>query len=341
MSIKSLNIISYILAGFSILLIILGCFAPVIFTQYSSLVDFTGTGQIGDTIGGTMSPIVAIAGVFMTFIAFLMQINANRIQSEQLKKSFNLRLLENRIESRNALQLMSIDINVMIEDIDLTCKSIDSFCALTEKNPTGDIPFYFTPKQSRCRYTSINRNLVYDAFSFMMSNEFLDDFRTTYSLMDFYLEGIDSLYSTIYKPYTDDIMKIKNKIPIAFEELCNAMNARASIENSDLLQLFHDNIHKRLIKDGILNVLELHNTLNDGRYSSLYNTNINQYQQILGLTNSLITQNIMMVTAMRDAKAKLQRQETYGRLEQLRNKIDTALSEHTIESIQKVFDKQI
>ena len=42
--------------------------------------------------------------------------------------------------------------------------------------------------------------------------------------MDFYSEGIDSLYSAIYKPYTDDIMKIKNKIPIAFEELCNAMN---------------------------------------------------------------------------------------------------------------------
>ena len=83
----------------------------------SCLVDFTETGQIGDTIGGTMSPIVAIAGVFMTFIAFLMQINANRIQSEQLRKTFNLRLLENRIESRNALQLMSVDINVMIKEI--------------------------------------------------------------------------------------------------------------------------------------------------------------------------------------------------------------------------------
>ena len=92
MSVKSINKLSYILAGFSILLIILGCFAPFVFTQCSSLVDFTATGQIGDTIGGTMSPIVAIAGVFMTFIAFLMQINANRIQSEQLGKTFNLGL---------------------------------------------------------------------------------------------------------------------------------------------------------------------------------------------------------------------------------------------------------
>ena len=188
MSVKSLNRLSYILAGLSILLIIIGCFAPFVFTQCGSLVDFTETGQIGDTIGGTMSPIVAIAGVFMTFIAFLMQINANRIQSEQLRKTFNLRLLENRIESRNALQLMSVDINVMIKEIGITCESIDTFCAYTEDNPTGDIPFYFTPKQSRSRYTSINRNLVYNAFSFMMSNDFLDDFRITYSLMDFYSE---------------------------------------------------------------------------------------------------------------------------------------------------------
>lgn len=341
MSVKSLNRLSYILAGLSILLIIIGCFAPFVFTQCGSLVDFTGTGQIGDTIGGTMSPIVAIAGVFMTFIAFLMQINANRIQSEQLRKTFNLRLLENRIESRNALQLMSVDINVMIKEIGITCESIDTFCAYTEDNPTGDIPFYFTPKQSRSRYTSINRNLVYNAFSFMMSNDFLDDFRTTYSLMDFYSEGIDSLYSAIYKPYTDDIMKIKNQIPVVFEELCDAMNAGASIENSDLLRLFHNNMHERLIKDGILNVLELHKTLNDGRFSSLYDTNFNQYKRILGLTNSLITQNKMMVTAMRDAKEKLRKQETFERLEQLRNRIDTALSEHTIESIQKEFDKQI
>ena len=341
MSVKSLNRLSYILAGFSILLIIIGCFAPFVFTQCGSLVDFTETGQIGDTIGGTMSPIVAIAGVFMTFIAFLMQINANRIQSEQLRKTFNLRLLENRIESRNALQLMSVDINVMIKEIGITCESIDTFCAYTEENPTGEIPFYFTPKQSRFRYTSISRNLVYDAFSFMMSNDFIDDFRTTYSLMDFYSEGIDSLYSAIYKPYTDEIMRIKNQIPIAFEDLCDAMNARASIENSDLLRMFHNNKHERLIKDGILNVLELHKTLNDGRYSSLYDTNFNQYQQSLGLTNRLITQNRMMVAAMRDAKVKLQKQETYERLVQLGKRIDTALSEHTIESIQKEFDKQL
>jgi len=118
MSIRTTNVISYFFAGISILLIIIGCFAPIVFTQCISLVDFTETGQIGDTIGGTMSPFVTIAGVLMTFIAFLMQVNANKIQSDQLRKSLSLKLLENKIDSRNALELMSVDINVMIKNID-------------------------------------------------------------------------------------------------------------------------------------------------------------------------------------------------------------------------------
>ena len=86
MSIKTIDIISCICAVLSIVLVGLACFVPIIFTNeaFNDRFVFDETGQIGDTIGGTMSPVVAIAGVFMTFIAFLMQVNANRIQSEQL-----------------------------------------------------------------------------------------------------------------------------------------------------------------------------------------------------------------------------------------------------------------
>lgn len=342
MSIKSLNVLSYILAGFSILLIILGCFAPVVFTQCNSCMDFTGTGQIGDTIGGTMSPIVAIAGVFMTFIAFLMQINANRIQSEQLKKSFNLRLLENRIESRNALQLMSVDIYDMIKDIDLTCKNIDSFCASTEDTPTGEVPFRFTPKQSRYRYNSIDRNLVYSAFSFFMtSKEYIDDFRATYSLMDFYSEGIDSLYSNVYIPYMDEIMNIKKQIPVAFENLYGAIMGNRHNVDDGLLNMFCEKAEKCVINGGILNVLELHKILEEKIFFKIYDANNEQYRQTLELTKSLVTQNEMMISAMCDAKEKFLKKEAYERLKQLGNKIETALSKNTIESIQEEFDKQI
>lgn len=39
--------------------------------------DFSGTGQIGDTIGGIMGPFVAIAASILTFIAFWVQYKAN------------------------------------------------------------------------------------------------------------------------------------------------------------------------------------------------------------------------------------------------------------------------
>ena len=120
MSIKAINIISGICAVLSIVLVGLACFAPIIFTNvaFCDRFVFDETGQIGDTIGGTMSPVVAIAGVFMTFIAFLMQVNANRIQSEQLKKSFSVKRLEEKIDSRKALQLLDLDIKVRIREIE-------------------------------------------------------------------------------------------------------------------------------------------------------------------------------------------------------------------------------
>lgn len=69
---------------FSVLIGII-CFFPYLLTQpamykYS---DFTNTGQIGDTIGGTMSPFVAIAAALLTFIAFWVQYKANQAQTRQ------------------------------------------------------------------------------------------------------------------------------------------------------------------------------------------------------------------------------------------------------------------
>ena len=56
--------------------VVLICFLPWAFTR-SWFIDFTGTGQIGDTIGGIIGPFVAIAAAGLTFIAFWVQYKAN------------------------------------------------------------------------------------------------------------------------------------------------------------------------------------------------------------------------------------------------------------------------
>ena len=51
---------------------------PVLLTQIPyCIVDFSNTGQIGDTIGGIMGPFVAIAAAVLTFFAFWVQFKAN------------------------------------------------------------------------------------------------------------------------------------------------------------------------------------------------------------------------------------------------------------------------
>lgn len=87
--------------------------------------------------------------------------------------------------------------------------------------------------------------------------------------------------------------------------------------------------------------MELHKTLVDIRYNSLFKVNFNVYQKTFALTNSLITKNKMLVKAMRDAKVKLLDQEVYNRLIELRDKIDNVLIKHTIETIQKDFENQV
>ena len=63
------------------------CFFPYWFTNFSWFnFDFTETGQIGDTIGGIMTPFIAIAAAGLTFLAFWVQFKANEQQRQDIAK---------------------------------------------------------------------------------------------------------------------------------------------------------------------------------------------------------------------------------------------------------------
>lgn len=80
----------YLLAFIVIIGII--CYFPSWFTQSGKL-DFSNTGQIGDTIGGIMGPFVAIAAAILTFLAFWVQYKAN----EQQRKDIALERFESNL----------------------------------------------------------------------------------------------------------------------------------------------------------------------------------------------------------------------------------------------------
>lgn len=55
-------------------------FLPAILASKVGWLNFSGTGQIGDTIGGIMGPFVGILGAWLVYLSFQQQIEANRIQ---------------------------------------------------------------------------------------------------------------------------------------------------------------------------------------------------------------------------------------------------------------------
>ena len=59
-----------------LLVVIVICILPWLLAKHA-WIDFSSTGEIGDTIGGIMGPFVAIAAAGLTFIAFWVQYKAN------------------------------------------------------------------------------------------------------------------------------------------------------------------------------------------------------------------------------------------------------------------------
>lgn len=73
--------------------------APILATSLYTGINFTKTGEIGDTIGGITAPIAHLIGAFLVFISFKTQIRANEIQQKALKKE-KIEIIRERLNSR-------------------------------------------------------------------------------------------------------------------------------------------------------------------------------------------------------------------------------------------------
>lgn len=104
------------------------CVFPFFFTQKGYL-DFSSTGQIGDTIGGIMGPFVAIAAAILTFLAFWVQFKAN----QQQRKDIALERFENNLfELINIQQDITNNLIFIEKDSKTNVKGRDVFQFLYE-----------------------------------------------------------------------------------------------------------------------------------------------------------------------------------------------------------------
>ncbi|EPG65616.1 putative phage abortive infection protein [Leptospira wolffii] len=78
---------------FVLLLIYFG--VPVLLTQTNIFgISYSNTGQIGDTIGGLSSPLIAAVAAFLTFLAFWVQYQSNKQQTLQFKSQDKVQQIE-------------------------------------------------------------------------------------------------------------------------------------------------------------------------------------------------------------------------------------------------------
>ena len=84
-----------------IMLLVLILLLPFFITRTLGFIDFSETGQIGDTIGGITAPIIGFVSAILIFVSFRAQIKANKIQFEII--------LEDRKNSTNENYFKNIE----------------------------------------------------------------------------------------------------------------------------------------------------------------------------------------------------------------------------------------
>lgn len=140
------------LLGIGIFAIIL---MPVMLTMpsYYELLDFSETGQIGDTIGGITAPFLNLIGAFLVFFALQAQVKANELIQEQIDKDKLVKELDNETENLNQLFLYlneSIN-NFRFKSLPVAdLKNTDKLDLTIEYS--GGTAFYQLFNQVRCHY---------------------------------------------------------------------------------------------------------------------------------------------------------------------------------------------
>jgi hypothetical protein len=117
--------------GRALLLLVVGlliiCVVPLISVQHYGWFDYTSTGEIGDTIGGTTSPFLSLLGAILVYLSFQEQYNANVSQRTALNvEQFESKYFELIRLHRENLKTMEINGDLGIRFFQKLSKDLES-----------------------------------------------------------------------------------------------------------------------------------------------------------------------------------------------------------------------
>lgn len=218
-NVKNWDRTTIFLLTISILIVAFSFIAPFIFTRNTSCInlDFSNTGQIGDTLGGIMNPFIALGGIFITFLAFYMQIKANQIQIKQFETGI-LNEKQNKIQDEKKssyynLSILEIDLGEIKEDIIEKAKRIKEYFDLEKQDNLNTNTLFRTPSRKYSRVLETDRLEIYKGFTFFLfgKENWLKNYSKLYNILDFLPELFDSIYQK-YEFHSSDIFEKKMNI---------------------------------------------------------------------------------------------------------------------------------
>lgn len=216
------NILLVILVSISFTLV-----APLIFTikHDISWLDFTETGQIGDTIGGITAPFINILNAILIYIAFTEQLKANT-------------LLKNQIDSEKDKEKIRLKNIEKLVYFDLEYKILPSLKAIEK-----EIPIFLQNRENELLGTYNNWvELNDDIFTNIEKTDLLEIFRhdlkkiiQIYYLVNFISKTTPINLSKIY-PVDRDSLKLITLSEEQFLKLKKRHNEKINLELDSLLK---------------------------------------------------------------------------------------------------------
>ncbi|UBM59203.1 hypothetical protein LAG90_00830 [Marinilongibacter aquaticus] len=195
--------------------LIFSFFAPKLLVQpsKSEALDFSRTGQIGDTIGGIMNPFVAITGVILTFLAFWIQFQANKLQYKQNVNNRERDFAEKKKEKdeylKDNLRLVHFDLKEIIRDVKSNLPLLKNFYEMENSKPVQTNILKRTAQSGSFKNVlEMNRLVVFNAFQRYIPK----DSGTLFGRYQSTLEHLSALFENLH-------LVLDNHVTKKFEEL--------------------------------------------------------------------------------------------------------------------------
>lgn len=311
-------------------LMIFGCFAPIIFTRTKlfECLDFSNTGEIGDTIGGTMTPIVSLVAVILTYLAFLKQVEANRIQTEQFNQTLKRKELDEEKQLENSLELIILDVDFAIRDMEERIKYFDDYLKDDCKRIYGEGILRGIPTVSLSRYRTIDRNLLYYAYiRYIEENEPIELFRRTYMILDYYSEKAKETISILKKDMQQS-NQLHDKIAEELDRFDGMMeNEDEEEDQKSKYQKTIESFHKEIFSNKELSLSSLDHALrhHETKFAEIDDVEFkDSFSNLKKLMDKVKLQNERIVSEIIAVKEKWEN-ETLGELKELKEALIKSL----------------